>query len=193
MCCFSKWTRKSLGFLTRASWIPLSLASTLFFLVNRFPNISTFHCLTFLVKLVIANDRGWTWSQLSLTNLGNPGWRSHIDWNLKGLFFAVVGGLLSLIRTRQWSEKTLVKWVTKASEYKSLQEGFAKHLSILSKIKSVICLRLDHVYFGPEKPNSKKLQQSRQSLNSKALLRFIFLLPYLSSPLRTLLKSPRSN
>ena len=101
---FSRWTRKSLGLLARAFWVPLSLASTFFFLVNKFPRTSTFHLLTSLVKLVIAEDNGWRWSQLSLTNLENSRWRNHVDWNLKGLFLAVRGDLLSSRRIGQWSK-----------------------------------------------------------------------------------------
>lgn len=124
MRSFSSCTRNSLGWLAKAFWAPLSLAMTLFFLLKMLPNTSTFHYLAFLVKLVIASERAWSWSQLSLTNLGNSGCISHIVWNLKGLFEHMGGGLASSRRTRQWSMKTRGRWVTKALEKQSSKIGF---------------------------------------------------------------------
>ena len=73
------------------------------------------------------------------------------------------------------------------------QDGLAKHLSNLSKIRPAICLRLDQVKFGPENPKSSRLEKSIHSLNSIALFRLIFLPPNLSSPIRISLKSSSSN
>ena len=73
------------------------------------------------------------------------------------------------------------------------QDGLAKHLSSLSKIRSDTCLRLDQVNLGLEKPKPKRLQESMQSLNSIALLRLSLQRPNLSSPLRISLKSPKTN
>ena len=64
-----------------------------------------------------------------------------------------------------------------------------KHLSMRSRIRSETCLRLDHINFGPENPRSRRLQESRQALKLKALLRLTCLPPNLSSLHSTLLKS----
>ena len=170
MRSFSSCTKNSLGLLANSFWAPLILAMSLFFLLKIFPKTSTFYFLAFLVKLVIASERAWSWSQLFLTNLGNFGCISHIVWNLKGLFEHMGGGLSSSSRTRQCSVKTRGRWVTDASGKAILQDGFPKQRSILSKIKSVTCLRFNHVNFGPEKPKSSRLHKSRHSLNSRALL-----------------------
>lgn len=90
-------------------------------------------------------------------------------------------------------KKTLGRWVTDASGYNNLQDGFVKHLSIRSNIISKTSLRLDKVNFGPENTKSNRLQESKHSLNFIALLRFIFLPPNLSSLLSTSLKSPNNN
>ena len=56
--------------------------------------------------------------------------------------------LNSSIKTVQGSEKVLGKWVTATSGNRTLQDGLAKHLSILSSMRAEIGLRLVHVYLG---------------------------------------------
>ena len=187
---FWKRIRNSLGLLANAFWAPPILASTLLFLANKFSNTSWFHFLAFMVKFEMATEREIFLSQASLTTLGKLGWVIYIVWKRKGLLNWFGLGLLNSIRTGWWFEKVLGKWVTTASGYRILHKELAKHLSILSRIRSVICLLLDHVNLGPTKPKSTNLHASRHALKSMALLRFIWLPPNLSSPHRISIKSP---
>ena len=114
-------------------------------------------------------------------------------WNLNGFLAEIGGGLVNSRSTGQLSENTLGKWVTEASGKRILQEGLAKHLSMCSNIRSVTCLRLDQVNLGLENPRSKKFQSSKHVLNSKALLRLIYLPLNLLFSHKISLKSPNSN
>ena len=139
------------------------------------------------MNFLIAKPRLDSEPQAFLTTLGNSGWCIHMVWNLKGLScFAGGGGgaLRSSRSTGQWFKNTLGRWVTNASRKSTLRSGFVKHLSIHSKTKFETCLQLDKVNLGPEKPRPKKLQASKQSLNSRALLRLTSLPRSFSSPQR---------
>ena len=141
MRLFSNWIRKWLGLLDRAFWAPFSLANTLFFRPKILPNTSLFRTLALSTKFLMAKWRLDSDSQALLTTLGNFGWWIHIVWNLKGFSTEVSGGLDSSSRTGQRSENTLGKWIIGASGKRTLQEGFAKHLSMRSKIRSETYLR----------------------------------------------------
>ena len=191
MRLFSNWIRNWLGPMDKAFWALLSLARTLFLRANTFPKTVLFQIFALVTKFSIVVWRLGPDSQAFLTMLGNSGWWIHIVWNLNGLLAVAGGGRRETSkRTGQWSENTLGRWVTEASGKRSLQVGFAKHLSMRSRIRSVTCLPIVQVYFGPEKPRSKKLQSSKYDLNSKALFRLIYLPPILSFPHKISLKSP---
>ena len=138
------------------------------------------------MNFLIAKPRLDSEPQAFLTTLGNSGWCIHMVWNLKGLScFAGGGGALRSSRSiGQWFKNTLGRWVANASGKSTLRSGFVKHLSIHSKTKFETCLQLDKVNLGPEKPRPKKLQASKQSLNSRALLRLTSLPRSFSSPQR---------
>ena len=121
----------------------------------------------------MANERDLSPDQAFSTTFENCGCNNHMVWKRKGLFVTLALWPKSSIKTGQWSKNVLGRWVTVASEYNILQLGLAKHLSILLRMRFVTGLLLVHVYFGPAKPKSKKLQLSKYSLNSKALFRLI--------------------
>ena len=191
MSLFSNWIRNWLGPMYKAFWIPLSLARTLFLWANTFPRNVLFQIFCFSHK--IFNSRVETRTRLPgifnnvrKLRVVNPH-RVKSEWFIS---CSRGGGRETSKRTGQWSKNTLGRWVIEASGKRSLQAGFAKHLSMRSRIRSVTCLPIVQVYFGPEKPRSKKLQSSKHDLNSKGLFRLIYLPPILSFPHKISLKSP---
>ena len=119
----------------------------------------------------MAKGRDLSPDQASPITFGNWGYNNHMVWKRKGLFVTLDLLPKSSIKTGQWFKKFLGRWVTVALGYNILQLGLTKHLSILSRMRLVTGLLLVHIYFGPAKPKSKKLQLSNHSLNSKALFR----------------------
>ena len=105
----------------------------------------------------MAKGRDLSPDQISSTTFRNCGCNSHMVWKRKGIFVTLDLLPKSSIKTGQWSENVLGRWVTVASGYNILQLGLTKHLSILSRMRLVTGLLLVHVYFGPTKPKSKKL------------------------------------